>query len=818
MTSIRWRLIWISALAAISVYSLVPRNVREPVYDPATSRMSDSVRTRTPIALGLDLRGGVHLALEVDRSRASVDNCAEAIRASERVVRSRLDQFGTAEPLVQVVGDCRLVVELPGVHDAGRAREIVQRTAFLELRIVDPRDRLRPIAGSLDRTLHRTDPFFRIARPGASPGELVVAESQVAEAESLLALPETQRLIPPGLELRWASEPVIAGRDTLRSLYGVVDRAAVTGAELRTATAAVDPGTNAPEVRFELSRDAGRRFADVTARNIGHGLAVLLDGRVHGPPAEIQERIGAIGRIRMPGRSIADASDLALVLRAGALPVPLMVVEQRTIGPSLGEDSIDAGVRASILAVAFVVIVMGAYYRFAGILAVAALLVYVLYSLGALATFGSTLTLPGLAGFALSIGMAVDANVLIFERMREERSRGRSPRQSMNAGFSNAMSAIVDSNVTTALTAVILYMMGTDSVRGFAVTLLIGLAASMVTAVFVTRTFFLVWLHARPEATPVNPDARRPFAHSRFDFIRVRRWAYVLTAAIVVPAMVLIAAHGMRYGIEFTGGSLIQLRTNAPIETARLRAALASQGLPDAELRHFGSPRDHLIRARGEDEAVGPAATEAIARRVRSAMDVTAGPGEYEIVRTESIGASVSEELEEKALAAVALSFGTTLAYLAVRFHWRFGVAAVVATAHDVLATIAFIWYSGLEIDLVVLAAILTVLGYSLNDTIVIFDRVRENQAADPRARLADVLNRSVSETLPRTILTGGITLATALVLSFVGGEGIRPFALVMGFGIVVGTFSSIFVAGPVLLLVEGLRGRRVASGREVSV
>jgi SecD/SecF fusion protein len=626
------------------------------------------------------------------------------------------------------------------------------------------------------------------------------------------------------LELRWGAGPRTDAGEVVRPLYAVAARAIVTGTELESATAAIDPATNAPEVRFELSPSGGRAFADVTGRNVGQHLAIVLEGRVQGQPPVIIERIGAIGRIELTGRSLQEANDLALVLRGGALPVPLRVVEQRTIGPSVGRDSIVDGVRASILAVGLVLVAMGTYYGVAGLLAVAALLLYVLYCAGGLAALGYTLTLPGLAGFALSVGMAVDANVLIFERIRDERSAGKSPRLAVKAGFEHAMSAIVDSNITTALTAVILYHAGTEAVRGFAVTLLIGLAASMVTAIFVTRTFLLLWLRRWPARVPMTPRAPWTFANGRVDFMRLRRWAVGASAIAIVPGLILIGGSGIRYNVEFTGGTLLQLRTKAPVETSALRSALASAldsrsdvdstpgpGAPGslaprdgrraavAEIRSFGSPRDHVVRARLSAAGSDAAEVDSVRSRVRTALDSALGSGQYEIVRTESVGPSVSGELQQRALAGVLISFGTTLAYLAFRFEWRYGLAAVVATAHDILATIALIRYLDLEISLIVVAAVLTVLGYSLNDTIVIFDRVRENRLIHPRAPLREVLNRSIGETLPRTILTGGTTLGSAIILALLAGEVIRPFGLVMSFGIVAGTASSIFIAGPVL-------------------
>ena len=856
MQSIKWRAITIAALVVASVFALVPRNVKQRIHDSRTGIMRDTTVRRVPIKLGLDLSGGVQLALEVDQSRGAVADCADAIRRAERVVRARIDEFGTTEPVVQIAGTCRLIVELPGETDPARAKSIVERTAFLEFRITDAKEQFRLALPSIDAALRRagvtgeseTDARRRIdvvsgllgrdsansptdsaasasrgvlselLTPGRVPGEFYVSDEKAPAVERLIARPEVQQLIPRGLELRWGTVIAPQGAPAFRPLYALQSRSIITGEELQKAVAGRDPMSNAPEVQFELTREGGRRFGDATGRNIGNYLAILLDGRVQGEPPVIRDRISASGRIELGGKSLEDANDLALVLRAGALPAPLHVVDERTIGASLGSDSIRDGVRASLVAVGFVLVVMGVYYGFSGLLAVGALGLYTLYCLGGLAAFGFTVTLPGLAGFALSIGMAVDANVLIFERMREEMDAGKSVRRAVDEGFRHAMSAIIDSNVTTALTALILYAVGTKPVQGFAMTLLVGLVASMVTAVFVTRTFFLVWVKRRPNMTTLKHFTFRLFKNAKYDFIRVRRWAYGVTAALIVPGVIMLATMGITYSIEFTGGAMIHVRTAEPVETTRLRAALERGGIHNPEIQSFGSAKEYVIRARVDATTPSEAQASLIKAEVSKALAAELGAGKYEIARGEGVSPKVGSELQEKALIAILFSFVATLIYLAFRFEWRFGLAAVIATAHDVLATIAFIRYLDLEVSLVVVAAVLTVLGYSLNDTIVIFDRVRENLRLHGRKKLADVLNLSINETLPRTILTGGTTLATALVLSFFAGEVIKPFALVMTFGIIVGTFSSIFVASPVLLWVTQRWGSTEATRAKATV
>lgn len=534
--TVRNRLIVIALLAVASVYAIYPRDVKQRVLDQVTHRMKDTLVRRVPIQLGLDLSGGIHLALEIDESRGKVPDCADAIRRAERVVRLRVDEFGTTEPVVQVIGRCRLIVELPGEKDPARAKGIVQRTAFLEFRITDMRNLLRDALPALDQALKdagvRADAgggpnavsqlfggdstkgkdstastagaLSSLLFQGQQPGEFLVPEEQVARAESLLARPEVQRAMPRNIDLMWGAQVESQGARLYRGLYAVDNRPMITGECITAASAGRDQMTNQSEVRFTLSRKCGKTFAQETGRHVNDFMAIILDGRVQGKPPIIKSQIGREGRIELGGKGLEEANDLALVLRAGALPAPLTIVEERTIGPSLGQDSITAGIRAGIVGILLVVAVMLVYYRVAGTLAVAALILYALFTVAGLSAFGFTLTLPGMAGFVLSVGIAVDANVLIFERIREELAHGKSVRLSVDEGYKHAMSAIVDSNVSTALTAFILYLVGTGPVQGFAITLIIGIGASMISAIFVTRTLFYIWLQRRPAMTTLS--------------------------------------------------------------------------------------------------------------------------------------------------------------------------------------------------------------------------------------------------------------------------------------------------------------------------
>jgi preprotein translocase subunit SecD len=543
--SLKYRIAIILALIAASAWLLFPRTVTERVKRNGIF-VSDTVR-RVPLKRGLDLQGGMHLELAVDESKGAIADKSDAIERALKVVRTRIDQFGVSEPLVQKAGADRIIVELPGIDDPQRAMDVVQKSAFLQFEITDKTNALEkalprldaavkglasaartgapgaaPTAAAAtttdstknalqglfakdttkkaasdstknDTTLAAGGPFSKLVQQGQMPGEYYVLQSDVPTLQRYLATPSVQGAIPPGKVIRWSNDTTSLGANTYRAMYVLDSRPIITGEYLTDAKPTQTP-TEGTVVEFTLSNEGGRRFRNETSKHINDFMAIVLDSLVMGRPPVIQGAIGTRGQITLGGRDLQAAQDLALVLRAGALPVPLKIVDVVNIGPSLGADSIRASIRAGVIALGLVVIIMIGYYRFSGVLAVAGLAVYTLYTLAALAGFSATLTLPGLAGFVLSIGMAVDANVLIFERIREELDHGKSTRLSIDEGFRHALPAIVDSNVSAALTAAVLYQFGTGPVRGFAVTLLAGIAASMVTAIFVVRTFYIIWL------------------------------------------------------------------------------------------------------------------------------------------------------------------------------------------------------------------------------------------------------------------------------------------------------------------------------------
>ena len=537
-TSLRARIIVILALVGVSIGYLVTNQIK----------------------LGLDLQGGMHLVLEVNDPEGTMTSeaVADAIDRAERILRTRIDEFGVEEPLVQKVGSDRIIVELPGIglDDESRAKDLIQQSAFLEFKLVLPVTELQSALSRIDRQIVAAlgveelrllgrdeegpgqdiqnlifggesadstqadsteveeepeeedqsvnlSPLTSLLLSGDVEGAYLVATEDVEVVERFLALSEVQRALPRNVSLHWEADPIGLGQRTYRRLYVTEEDSFVTGEMLEDATAQRDPQFNQPQVGFEFNRAGGRRFSNFTTVHIGDYIAIVLDDEIVSAPV-VQDRIGASGVINMGNADMVEAADLALVLRAGALPARLEIMEERTVGPSLGQDSIDRGRIAGIIGMVLVILIMSLYYRVAGILAVMALGVYLVLVLGGLSAFGATLTLPGMAGLILSVGMAVDANVLIFERIREELILGRATRTAVDEGFAHALSAIVDANITTLITALILFQFGTGPVKGFAVTLSIGIVASFFSALYVTRTFFLIYLSGKKASDPIS--------------------------------------------------------------------------------------------------------------------------------------------------------------------------------------------------------------------------------------------------------------------------------------------------------------------------
>lgn len=684
------------------------------------------------INLGLDLQGGVQLLLQVEMEKVPEEARKDVTARVAEIIRNRIDEFGVKEPDITTQGKDQVVVKLPGVTDRERAKEIAGKAAHLEFKIV-----------SEDAAL------IQKAEEGTAPEGYEYKKIKNSPTEEMVLLN-----VKPAL----------------------------TGEHLTTATVGFDQYGQAI-VSLNLDREGGKIFDKITFQNIGKRLAIVLDGQVYSAPV-IRDRIPN-GKAQISGNFKAEeASDLALVLRAGALPAPVSVIEERTVGPSLGKDSIESGIRASLFGVLFVVVFMPLYYLLCGWIANLGLLVYVIVVIGSMAAMGSTLTLPGIAGFILSVGMAVDANVLIFERIREEVAAGKTPRAAVSAGYHRAFSAILDSNVTTLITSALLFIFGTGPIQGFAVTLSIGIVASMFSAIFVTRVVFDYLVKKNPN---LNLKMLQLFKNPHFPFLKGRFWAYGFSVVCLGLGIFAMTARGAKnYGVEFTGGTYVQIAFKQEVDQAKLRAELEKQGLKAFSLQRFGEIGTHQFIVK---------MVEGNPVKVSGAAEAMVGKDAFEIQKVDQVGPSVSSSLRDKAFWAVVWSWLGILIYLAWRFEWKLAAAAVVALVHDTLFTFGIYAISGREINLATIAAILTIIGFSVNDTIVTFDRVRDNLKLMRKTPYPQIVSLSVNQTLSRTMLTTLTVLLGALSLFLFGGSAISDFAFILLVGFSIGTYSTIFVA-----------------------
>ncbi|WP_255306272.1 protein translocase subunit SecD [Streptomyces sp. Wb2n-11] len=728
----------------------------------AVVALSLYIAATVPARLGLDLRGGTQIVLETRDSPTAEADTTATDRTME-VLRRRVDALGVAEPTIARSGDDRIIVELPGVQDPKEAADVLGRTAQLTF---------HPVLGT------------------AEPGQEAPKPLPKRPKEQVLPDEEGQPLHLGPSELTGAdvdsAEAGIGRQDLAGWFVGVdfKDAGADRWAEL-TGTAACAP-----------AGDPARR------------VAIVLDDKVISSPQvdpSVHCRTGITGgSTQITGSfSVEEAKELALLINGGALPVPVEIVEQRTVGPTLGAEAIRASTQAAVIGTVLTSLFLIAVYRLMGTLAVLALGCYGLISYAALAALGATLTLPGLAGFVLAIGMAVDANVLVFERAREEYAARRRPslRSALRAGFRNAFSAIADSNITTLIAAGLLFFLASGPVRGFGVTLGIGVLASMLSALVVTRVLadFTVArgpVRRRPRLTGIAGagHVRDRLSRRGPDLMRHRRRWLALSAAALVLAASGIAVRGLDFGVEFTGGRLIEYSTAAPVPADRARDALADAGFPRAVVQASG---DNTLTVRTDQLSN--------AQEVRITETVGGLAGTAEKVRDELIGPSLGEELRRGAVIALAAALAAQLLYLAVRFRWTFGTAAVAAMAHDALILIGVFAWLGKPIDGVFLAALLTVIGYSVNDSVVVFDRIRELWARDRKSPFAKVTNTAILQTVPRTINTGMGAVFILSALTLLGGDSLTDFALALLIGIVVGTYSSMFTAAP---LAVGLHAR----------
>lgn len=668
------------------------------------------------------------------------------VRQSLEIVRRRIDEVGTREPNIQRQGASRILIQVPGIGSASELERLIGKTAALTFQPVVGR------AGSADQP--------------AGPGNEVL----------------------PSLDEE--------------GVFYILERApVVTGEELVDAQPDFDQNGR-PAVSFRFNPTGARKFGDYTAENIGNPFAIVLDDEVVSAPV-IQSRIPGGSGIITGRFSVEESTNLAVLLRAGALPAELKVVEQRTIGPELGADSIEAGKIASVVAFALVLIFMWASYGTFGIFANIALIINVGLIFGLLSLIGATLTLPGIAGIVLTIGMAVDANVLVFERIREEMKSARGPARAIELGYEKALSAITDANITTFITALILFAMGSGPVRGFAITLGLGILTSVFTAIFVTRLLVVMWFERKRPKTVLQGRALRLVPkETSYDFFRRWKMWLGISGVLILVGFGSFALQGLNFGIDFKGGTTVRTQSAEPVDIGQYRDAITPLELGDVSITEVFDPTfeadQNVAMVRIQAQEGQESVSADVIDSVREAL--TAVVPDLKFTSVESVGPKVSGELITAAVIAVLLAIGAVLVYIWLRFEWQFALGAVAALVHDVVLTIGIFSELQIQFDLAIIAALLTIVGYSLNDTVVVFDRVRENLRKYKKKPLSEVLNISINETLSRTVMTSVTTLLALLALFILGGDVIRGFVFAMIWGVIVGTYSSVFVASVILL------------------
>lgn len=705
------------------------------------------------LSLGLDLQGGSHLLLEVDATELLANNpgqpedllLKDAVERSLEVVRRRLDETGLVEPSITRQGKNHILVQMPGVADPAHIRELLGTTAQMT--------------------------FHWVAKPDESRRSAVLRLTDATGEQE----------------------------------YVLEKRVAMQGEHISDAQMAFNQDTTEPVVNFKLDSEGTRLFGDMTRQNIGRPLAIVLDNHVITAPVIRSVIAGGSGEIS-GSFTTAEASNLALLLRAGALPAPLHVIEERTVGPDLGSDAIAMGVSTGLLGAALVIAFMLGIYGRWGLIACAGLAVNIGLVLGLLSILGATLTLPGIAGIILTIGMAVDANILINERIREESRKGKVAWMALREGFGRAYSTILDSNVTTLIAVSLLFMFGSGPVKGFAVTIGIGLLTSLFTAVAFNRLVMEWWIKGR-EREPLTIAGFAwldRLSERGVNFMKGRVIGLVLSGVLSIASIALFIQPGLDYGVDFTGGTLVEVRAPS-VSVDELRTTLQSQQLGAASIQEFGQDGDFLIRLPAD--ASSNTGTAHPVDALKSA--VTSLQPDASFPKVDVVGPKVSGGFSDATILAILLAGAGMLAYLWIRFESHFALAATITIALDLTKTIGFFALAGVEFNLTAVAALLALIGYSVNDKVVVFDRIRENLRQTPDMPMLELLNRSISSTLTRTVFTSVTTFLALLPMGIAGGAAVSSFALPMLFGIVIGTSSSVFIASPILYYLSERRTRK---------
>ncbi len=800
---------------------------------------------------------------------------AGAFDRTYQILRTRIDRFGVAQPNVQKLAQTdRILVELPGVKDPARVRKLLQGTAQLEFwetyefselmpslqeandyllsvkklqeggeeskageeiaaSEADSNDLLAKIARSnenaVDQNLDEAryaeqNPLFSVLMPAFYQGDIqrqgpVVGYARQKDMDKVNAmLARCKGKFPRNAKFVWSVKPVQDNTD----IYSLValkvntrDGRAPLGGDVVT-DARQDFGQNGGvEISMSMNTEGARIWKNLTGNNIGRSIAIVLDDVAYSWPTVNGEIAGGRSQIT-GGFTVEEGQDLANVLKAGKLPAPANIVQEAVVGPSLGQESISHSMISFLLAFVMILIYMYVFYNKAGWVANFALLINMFFIFGILTSLGAVLTLSGIAGIVLTLGMAVDANVIIYERIKEELRAGKSLRMAIHDGYKNAYSAIIDGNVTTLITGVILLYFGTGPIQGFATTLCIGILTSMFTAIFISRLIFSRWLDRDAKISFSHKYSENFLSNVHFNFIGKSKYSFIVSGIVVLICIVSLSVRGLSLGIDFTGGRTYVVRFDQVVSANDLRGSLTAAFDGDApEVKTFGASNQVKVTTKYRITETGQEVDADVEQRLyEGCKDYFVNPIDFQLfnedksvgqISSEIVGAAVATDITRSAFIAVAIALIFIFGYIAVRFkRWQFGLGGLVALVHNVLITIGLfsLFYGvlpfSLDIDQAFIAAILTLIGYSINDTVIVFDRIRENMALYPKHALLDNMNSAINSTLPRTINTSCTTLVTLLMIFIFGGEVIRGFVFCILCGVVIGTYSSIFIASPI--------------------
>ncbi len=799
------------------------------------------------------------------------DETDAAIAASFNILRSRIDHFGVTQPNIQRLPNSnRILVELPGVKEPERVRKLLQGSASLEFWVTYTTDEVLPILAEADALIKQSaevpaeeqaaeaateaasdlvsevanaanaeeavegtsrfsreqNPLFALLDPSYSGGAIVgaAAAADMPAINEYLARPEIQNLFPADLQLKWGikGEEMFGGRFALYALRSVDGKPAMDGSAVSTAQSQYSDRSANAEVNLIMNSNGASQWAQLTGQNIGKPIAIVLDGYVYSAPNVINKIEG--GSSRITGNfTIQEADDLANVLKSGKVPAPARIIQDTVVGPSLGAESINAGMFSFVLAFVLVLLYMGLFYKTAGWMADLALILNIFLLMGVLVSFGAVLTLPGIAGIVLTMGMAVDAKVIIYERIKEELRAGKGLSLAIKDGFSNAYSAIIDGQLTTIITGIVLFIFGNGPVQGFATTLIIGILTSLFCAIFITR-MLLEWVEAKWGKVSFSRSwSENWLANVSFDFIGKRKASYIISGALVVLSIISLATLGLNTGVDFTGGRTYVVRFDQNVSAEEVRAALDKALVSDdaskssVEVKQYGAENQmRIITQYKYDDTSEETTAEVDALIYEALKGFYSYPITLEgftstqedvngIISSEKIGPAIAKDMIYSALYAVLFSLIAIGLYITVRFkRWEWATGATLALAHNAFLVIGIfsmlyhVMPFNLEVNQAFIAAILTIIGYSINDTVVIFDRIREYIALYPKRAIGENINKAIASTLSRTMNTSGTTIVTLLAMFILGGETLRGFIFALLLGVIIGTYSSVFIATPI--------------------